>query len=114
MACDDIDEVLPELAGHIFILGLFGGQFQRDRQHVERIHGHPTGGVGLLDLAAGGKRVASVKYSDVVQAEKSTLEDVHTVGVFAIHPPGEIQQEFVKDALQKSPVAVSASFLSIL
>ena len=72
----DVDEVLPELAGDIFIGRIFLGQLQRNRQQVERVHGHPAGAIRLLDGAAGRQRLAAIKHADVVETEKAALENV--------------------------------------
>ena len=50
----DVDEVLPELAGHVFVGWVFRSQLQRNRQQVQRVHGHPACAVGLFDITAGG------------------------------------------------------------
>ena len=52
----DVEEVLEELAGDVLVGGVVARQFQRDGQHVQAVHGHPAGAVGLLDDAAGGQR----------------------------------------------------------
>src|SRR5579863_6689398 len=88
----DVDKVLPELAGNIFVGGIFAGQFQRNRQQVQGVHGHPTGAIRLLDVSTGGQRSAAVKHSNVVEAEEAALKDVHPFGILAVYPPGEIQQ----------------------
>ena len=76
---------------------------------------HPGGAVGLLDVAAGGQRLAAIEDADVVQAEKAAFENIVALRVLAIHPPGEVHQQLVKRGLQKldSP-ASPVSFLSIL
>src|SRR5579883_953511 len=107
----NVDEVLPELAGHVFVAGLFLGEFERDGEQVEGVHGHPAGAVRLLKVAAGGQGGAAVKHADVVEAEKSALENVHALGVLAVHPPGKVEQELVEDALQEGAVAFAFSFL---
>ena len=62
-------------------------------------------------MAAGGQGIAAVEDSDVVEAEKAALKNVHAVGVFAVDPPGEIQKQFVEDADEKSAVAAAVAFL---
>src|ERR1700736_1473016 len=63
-------------------------------------------------MAAIGKSFVSIKHSDVVEPEKSALEDVVTFRVFAVHPPGESEQHLVKNSLEKRPVAF-AGLLSL-
>ena len=45
---------------------------------------------------------------------KSALENIVTFGIFAIHPPGEGDQQFVEDRFQKRAVAFAGLFASIL
>ena len=57
-------------------------------------------------MAAGGQRCAAVEDADVVEAEEAALEDVVAVGVLAVDPPGEVEQQLVEDALQEGAVAL--------
>ena len=50
-------------------------------------------------MASGWKWGTAVKHSDVVQPEESTLENILAFRIFAIDPPGEIEQQLLKDAL---------------
>src|SRR5271157_717884 len=100
----DINKMLKEFAGHVFISRVFARQLHGDGEHVEAVHPHPTGAVGLLNVAAGGKRFGAVKHPDVVESQEPSLENVPAIGVLAIHPPGEIEQELVKDLLEKLPI----------
>src|SRR5207249_5617873 len=97
----NIDKVLPEFAGDILIGRIFAGQLHGDSQEIQRIHGHPAGAVRLFNVAAGRQGSAAVEDSNVVEAQESALEDVHSVGVLAIDPPGEIEQQLVEDTFQK-------------
>ena len=107
----DVNKVLEEFAGHILIGHLFACQLEGDGQHIQAVHPHPTGSVGLLQVPASGQRRRTVKHTDVVQAEKPALENVHPVGVLAVHPPGEVQQQLVEDALEKSAVGFASDTL---
>ncbi len=95
----DIDEMFEEFAGHVFIGPIVPRKLQRNRQHVEAIHAHPAGGVRLFDVAAGRQGCAPVEHPDIVEPEEASLEDVLSIGVFAIDPPGKVQEELVEDAL---------------
>ena len=48
----------------------------------------------------------AVERADVVEAEEAALEDVVALGVLAVDPPGEVQQQLVEDALEEVVVAV--------
>ena len=41
----DVDEMLPELAGYVFVNRIFTRQLHRNCQQVERVHRHPAGAV---------------------------------------------------------------------
>ena len=71
-------------------------------QHVQREHGHPTGSIGLLDVTTAHQRQRAVEHADIIEAQEPAFENVHSVGILAVHPPGEIQQQFVKHALQET------------
>src|SRR5207245_9197199 len=64
----DVDEVLEELGGDVLVGGVVPGELERDRQHVEAVHAHPGGAVGLFDVASGGERRGAVDGADVVTA----------------------------------------------
>ena len=100
----DVNEVLKELASDIFVGGIFLGEFQCNSQHVQAVHPHPTGAVGLFQMPAGGKWGGTIKDSDVVEAEEAALEDVGAVRILAIDPPGEIQKELVKNSFEERAV----------
>ena len=53
----DVEEVLEELRGDVLVHMVVQRQFQRDPQQVERVHRHPRGAVGLVDVAAGRQRL---------------------------------------------------------
>src|SRR5436853_2812036 len=96
--------MLEKLAGDVFIGRVFFGQLQCDRQHVQTIHAHPAGAVGLLQVASGGERRGTVKNSDVIEAQEAALKNICAVRVLAVHPPGEIQEQLVKNFLEESTI----------
>src|SRR5215471_19462599 len=112
----NVNKVLPELACHVAVhtvvaQGFVARQFEGNTQHVEAIHGHPTGAVRLLDVTAAGKFGTAIKDADVVEPEKASLKYVLTLGVFAIDPPGEVQEQLVKNPLQKPEVPLPSVLL---
>ena len=84
-------------------------QLQRHREHRPTIKRHPRRPVGLLQRSAGRQRLRAVKHPDVVQPQKTAAEDMPPAGIFAVHPPGEIEQEFLKHPPQPYPIP-GASF----
>ena len=104
----DIDKVLEELRGDVLVGRVLLGQLERDREHVEAVHRHPRGAVGLLDLAAPRQWRRAIEEPDVVEAEEAALEDVLALGVLAVDPPGEVQQQLVEDPLEEHAVAPAA------
>src|SRR5437016_7538087 len=107
----DVDEMLEELAGDVLINGIFLRELERNLKHVQTIHAHPTGPVRLLDVAAHRKRSAAVKDPDIIQSQKAALKDVSPLGVLAVDPPREVQQQLVKDPFQKPSIAKAAALL---
>src|SRR5438132_160532 len=86
-------------------------EFEGDRHHIQAKHAHPTGAVALLNVATGGQRSAAIKDADVVKPKKATLEDVVAFRVLAIDPPGKVEQQFVKHALQEHAVSIARLLL---
>ena len=89
-------------------VGSLERQLDRDLEHVLAEQRHPGGAVRLLEVAAGRQRRAAIEDADVVEPEESALEQVAAAAVLAIHPPGEVQQQLVEDALEPVDVAVAA------
>ena len=89
----NINEVLEEFAGHVFVGGSSCASSMAIDSMSRQIHGHPAGAIGLFDEIAGPERRRAVKYADVIQSEKATLKNVLALRVLAIHPPRKIQQQ---------------------
>jgi hypothetical protein len=51
--------------------------------------------------------VRTVERTDVVQAEESALEQVRSVGVLPVHPPGEVHQQLVEDPAEEVEIATT-------
>src|SRR5262249_46590468 len=62
---------------------------------------------------AGRQRRAAVEKTDIVETEKSPLKDVVPFDVLAVHPPGEIKHQLVKDAFEKGSVTLPPMMLPI-
>jgi len=54
------------------------------------------------------QRLRAIEYGDVVETEKSALEDIVSVAILAVDPPGVIQQQLLKDPVQEMEVAGAA------
>src|SRR6185369_4388905 len=96
----DRSKMLKELERHVFVDFIVHRQFDGDLQHVEAEQGHPGSAVSLFEIAACGERRAAVEYADVVQAKKAAFESIFAGTVFAVQPPGEIEQQFLKAPLK--------------
>ena len=107
----NLHEVLKKLRRHVLVgamhLGAVVREFQRDRHHREAVERHPRRAVGLLQRAARRQRFRAIEHAHVVQPEKSAGEKILAVRVLAIHPPREIQQQLLKNALEKIPVPLA-------
>ena len=101
---DDGHEVLEELAGDVLVRLVHLRQLERDAEHGGAEEGHPRRAVGLGEVTAGGQRLAPVEHPDVVQTEEASGEEVLPVGILPVHPPGEVEQQLVEDALEERDV----------
>jgi hypothetical protein len=99
--------VLGELEDHVLVGGIVRGELHRELQHVLAEESHPRRAVGLFEVAAGGQRRAAVEHTDVVEAEEAAIEDVLAETVFAVHPPGEIQQQLAERGPEKVEVGLA-------
>ena len=79
MAPPIIEEMLEEFGGDILIGIVVLRQLDGDAQHVEAVHRHPGGAVGLLQRAARRAVARAVEDADIVQAQKAALEDIAAV-----------------------------------
>src|SRR5439155_4267921 len=79
-----------------------------DLEKVQAVQAHPARAVRLLDEAAGRQLRAAIEDADVVEAEESALEDVVADDVLAVHPPGEVEQQLVKDLFEEHVVGALA------
>ena len=52
-------------------------------------------------MAAIGKRSAAIKNADVIESQEPALEYIAAAAVLAIHPPGEVDEQFVKDRFEE-------------
>src|SRR5439155_24988883 len=68
-----------------------------------------AGSVGLFDISASGQGGTAIEDSDIVQTQEAALENVHAAGILAIHPPGEVQQQLVKYALEEGAVSLAVA-----
>ena len=93
--------MLEEFRGDVLVCGVVARQLQRDGEHVEAEHRHPARAVALVQARAAGQRFAPIEQADVVEAEEAALENVATFAVLSIHPPGEVDEQLVKDPLEK-------------
>ena len=59
-----------------------------------------------------GKRRVPIEDADVVEAEKTALENIVALGIFTIHPPGESDEQFVENCFEKCTIAF-AGLLSL-
>src|SRR6516162_232128 len=65
-----VDEVLEELAGDTFIGWILPREFQRNGQHVQAIHAHPTGSVRLLEMPTGRKGRGAIEDPNIVKPQE--------------------------------------------
>ena len=103
----DLHEMLEELRGHVFVGRLVAREFDRDREHRAAVESHPRGAVRLLEDGAAGKRFRAVEEADIVEAEEAAGEEMFAGEILAVHPPGEVEQQLLKSALQEEQITLS-------
>ena len=54
---------------------------------------------------------AAVKHPDVIQSQKAALEQVSTLGIFAVDPPRKIEQQLDEDLFEKFAIRCAMLFL---
>src|SRR5205823_13009625 len=100
--------MFEELRGHVFVYRIGLREFQRHGKHGEAIKSHPRGAVRLLEKSAGRQRFRAVENADVIEPEETARKEVVAFGVFAVHPPGEVEQQLLEHAFKKRGVALAA------
>ena len=98
--------VLDELERHVSVGGLRQCQLRADLQHVLAEERHPCGSVRLLEIPAGWQRRTAIEDADVVEPEEAAFEHVAAGAVLAVDPPREVQQQFMKRALEPIEIAL--------
>src|SRR6266404_8925516 len=104
----DSDEMLKKLRGHILGRRVILRKFERDGKQGAAIKRHPRGAVSLLETSAGRERLRAIEDADVVQAQKAAAENVLSLRVLAIDPPGKVDHELLEGAREKNTVPLAA------
>src|SRR5437867_6222122 len=97
--------MLEKFRRDIFVNVIFARELDRDSHQIQTKHSHPAGAVALLEMGAVGKLRVAIEHANVVETEKAALKNILSLGVFAVHPPGERDQHFVENRFQKCAVA---------
>src|SRR4029077_10959800 len=84
------------------------GEFNSDAQQVEAKHAHPACAIALFEAAAVSERGVAIEHANVIEPKETTLENVVAFAIFAVHPPGESDEQLVEDCLQKCAIAAAA------
>src|SRR6266516_1421392 len=104
----DAEKMLEEFRRYILVNWIFTREFDRDPQHVEAKHSHPACAIALLKTAAVRERLVAIEHANVIKPQETALEDIVTLVIFAVHPPGESHEQLMEDRLQKCTIAVAA------
>ena len=109
----NVDEVLPEFAGDILDTSGRPPQVPA-RWPAYRASTWPSNWCRQIarDVSAGRQKRAAIEDANVIQPQEAALKDVPAFGVFAVDPPGKVQQQLVKNAFEKCVVA-RAAFLAL-
>src|SRR5262245_48516994 len=103
--------MLEEPLRHVLVRFIMSRQLDRDLQHVKTEERHPGCPVRLLEVTAGRQRRTTVKNADVIQAQEAAFECIFPGTIFAVEPPGEVEQKLLKASLQPHHISLSRSRL---
>ena len=56
----NVEEVFEKLGGDILVGAVLAGQFQGDHQHIQAVHPHPGGTIGLFQVTACACRASKI------------------------------------------------------
>jgi hypothetical protein len=65
------------------------------------VESHPGCAVRLLQKTPAGQWIGPIEDTDIIQAKEATMKQVVTLGVLAVDPPGEIEEQLLEYALQE-------------
>ena len=103
----DGDEMLEKFGGDVFVDRVGLGQFRGDVEHDQAVGRHPGGAVSLLNKIAVAQRLRAVENTDVIEAKKAAGKEIASGGILPVDPPGEVHQQFLKNAFEKTEIARS-------
>src|SRR6516165_680042 len=109
----DIEKMFEKFGGNVFVYMIGECQFEGNAHQIERVHRHPSSAVGLVDVTSARQRCVAVEYADIVESQKSALENIPALDVLAVHPPGEVEHQLMEDTLEKVPVTFAAMVLPV-
>src|SRR5262245_2745829 len=93
-------EMFCELDGHVYIGRIVHGELRDDLEHVQTEQPHPGRAVRLFEIATSRQWRATIEHADVVQAQEAPLEDVLASTIFAVDPPGKVEDQLLEDAFK--------------
>src|SRR5262245_18232945 len=96
--------MLDELERHCCIAWPVPRQRDSGLEHLLAEERHPGAGVGLCEVGAGRQRRAPVEDPDTVQPQEAALEDFSAGKVFAVYPPGEVEQQLLEAVLDPGEI----------
>src|SRR6476646_6324256 len=100
--------MLKKFGSHLVVHGVVSSQFNSQFRHVLAEQRHPRRAIGLFQITPSGQGGTAIEDTDVVQAEKPSLEYILPVTVLAVHPPGEIKRELGECRLEKFDIFFAA------
>src|SRR5262249_36718276 len=108
------DEVFEELVSRLLIDRVVLGKDNGDLKHDLAKQGDPCGAIGLFNRSPGRRGGAAIKHANVIQAEKSSGEDIAPLRGFSVYPPGEIDQQALETLFQKLDVGPAPLILNLI
>src|SRR5215831_10080968 len=99
------DEVFVEAVSHLLIDRVVLGKDNGELKHNLAKKSNPCGAIRLFNSSPGRQLRAAIKHANVIQAEKSSGENIAPLWVFAVYPPSEIELQSLETLFQKVDVS---------
>src|SRR6185503_3777892 len=91
----NVDVMLEELRRQALVDLILLRELERDSHQVQTEHPHPASRVALFENDSRGMLLAAIDNRDVIESEESAFEQIVAFAVYLVHPPREVDHQFV-------------------
>jgi hypothetical protein len=96
--------MLDKLGDHGLVTAVMERQFNCEFGHVLAKESHPRRAIGLFETTSCGQRSAAVKDTNIIKAEKASFKNVFAKLILPVHPPGEVEEQFIECRFYESHI----------